>query len=657
MLRPSRLGVVHLGLITFAGLLVVRAAYVQLWQGRQWAERAVHEHQMPVPTGAPRGAILDAGGAPLAITRDVVQLGIAPREVRDRVGLARALSRAGVPIQWVRRAVDVRGTWTVIPTRLLPGPAATAVTMRGVYSTPVAERIALGPSGLSAIVGHVNGAGFGADGIEATLDSALRGDATRVIVMRDAIGRTLESPAAAVAARPGDVIELTINRNLQEICERALAGAVDKDGATGGDIVVLDPHDGSILALASRRPGFEDRAATTLTEPFEPGSTLKPFIAAALIGRGRVGPTDVVDTHAGYLVLNGRKLTDTHHAPTMTLREVIRWSSNVGIAQFAQRLTPTEEYEALRDVGFGSTTGLPFPGESPGTLRVPVGWSKQSPASLAIGYEIAVTPVQLALAYGAIANGGELLEPALIRRIRAPDGTILYQRQRRVVRRAMSADVAQQLRDILVETVAHGTATGADLPSFAVAGKTGTARRTQFGGGYGRNEYTASFVGLFPGRDPQYVILVKLDNPKGSYFGGATAAPVSRTILQAAIAARDAALDWETLAGSRRVAVLDTTRAMPEPGPSAPDSAEVDSVFATGSVVLPVGTKLTAPAPEPVHSVSVPDVRNLSLRAAVRALHRAGLRVNVVSAPLGSTVPAAGTTVNTRSVVRIGDGT
>jgi cell division protein FtsI (penicillin-binding protein 3) len=274
---------------------------------------------------------------------------------------------------------------------------------------------------------------------------------------------------------------------------------------------------------------------------------------------------------------------------------------------------------------------------------------------LAIGYEIAVTPVQLALAYGAIANGGELLEPALVREIRAPDGSLVYRRQRRVVRRVMSADVARQLRDILVETVAHGTAAQAELPSFVVAGKTGTARRIQYGAGYGRNEYTASFVGLFPGRDPQYVILVKLDDPTSSIFGGAAAAPVSRAILQAAIAARDAALDWQTLLDSRRVALADT---MPHPlAVVDSDTATVDSVLTTpGSTLVSLGSRPTpAPAPALV-SVRVPDVRGWSLRSAVRALHQAGLRVEVVPAALGSTVPASGTVVKPRSVVRVGDG-
>lgn len=667
----SRVGLIHLSLLFFAGALIARSAYVQLWQGQVWVERAAHEHAMPVPTGAPRGPILDAGGAPLAVTRDVVQLGIAPREVRDRTALARALLRAGVPLESVRRAIDVRSSWFVVPTRLLPGAAATLSGMRGVYASQVPERISLGPPGLTAIVGHVNANGVGTDGIEAALDSLLRGDAAHTTVLRDALGRPLESPAGRQPAlRTGDAVTLTINRSLQEICERALDEAVGRMGATGGDIVVLDPLDGSILALASRRPRVGAAAATALTEPFEPGSTLKPFIAAALLGRGLAWPSDVVDTHAGFVVINGRKLTDTHRAPTMTLRDVIRWSSNVGIAQFAERLSPSQEFDALRDVGFGTTTGIPFPGESPGTLRDPAHWSKQSPASLAIGYEIAVTPLQLAIAYAAIANGGELLEPGLVREVRASDGTVVYTRQRRLVRRVMSPEVARTLRDILIETVAHGTATGAELPSFAVAGKTGTARRIQYGAGYGRNEYTASFVGLFPGRDPQYVILVKLDNPQGSYFGGATAAPVSRAILEAAIAARDAALDWQALANSRRAALADTSGSTAAPGATAatalnapaldsgtPDSAALDSALSAGATLISLGTKGGATAARPTSGpVRVPDVRGWTLRSAVRALHHAGLRVKVVPGALGTTVPAPGQLVPPLATVQVGDG-
>jgi cell division protein FtsI (penicillin-binding protein 3) len=656
VLRPSRTGIIHLALVAFAVALVARAAYLELWEGRTWAAHAAREHGTPVPAAASRGPILDAAGRPFAISRSLIRLAVAPREVHDRAALARALVRAGVGPVWVQRAVDRHRVWVDLPTRVLPGDAASAAAIRGVYVTPVAERIALGPDGVTAIAGHVGPAGTGVDGVEATLDSLLRGDASRAVVLHDAMGRQLESPSAPAAlGRAGDAVLLTLNGALQEICERTLDDAVIRMGASGGDVVVLDPHEGAILALASRRRATGDVAATTLTEPYEPGSTIKPFIAAALLGRGRVAPTDVVDTHTGRLVIAGRTLTDDHRLPSMTLREVIRWSSNTGIAQFAQRLSPHEEFEALRDVGFGSPTGVPFPGEAAGTLVDPAHWSKQSPVSLAIGYEVAVTPLQMALAYASIANGGELLEPALVREIRGPDGTVLYRRERRVVRRVMSPDIARQLRDMLVETVANGTAGEADLPSYIVAGKTGTARRTEYGAGYGRNEYTASFVGLFPGRDPQYVILVKLDEPTASYYAGKTAAPVFKAILEAALAARDASLDRGVLAANRRVSATSTALSV---APEAPDSdtAGPPDTAHIASATVPIDHPVVRPVAGLAANAVVPDVRGWTLRGAVRALHRAGLEVELKAGPRGVTEPAAGTTVRTGTVVRVGDG-
>ena len=232
----------------------------------------------------------------------------------------------------------------------------------------------------------------------------------------------------------------------------------------------------------------------------------------------------------------------------MSLADVIRYSSNIGIVKFTSRFSEREKYEALRDFGFGMPTGLPYPAEAAGTLRLPNEWSKTSAASLAMGYEIAVTPLQLAAAYVPIANGGLLLEPSLIREIRAPDGTVRYHHEPRVLRRVMDEDVAAEVRRMLVGVVASGTSTEAAMLNYEVGGKSGTSRRTEGKHGYGAGKYTASFVSLFPAEAPQYVILVKLDNPKGDIFGGKTAAPVSKIVLQAALAASDAALDRGSLA-------------------------------------------------------------------------------------------------------------
>src|SRR6185503_2370420 len=355
--------------------------------------------------------------------------------------------------------------------------------------------------------------------------------------------------------RSGNSVVLTINHELQDIAERALADAVSRMSAEGGDIVILDPRTGELLATAGERRGVVAPSVTALTEPFEPGSTLKPLIAAALLAQGKARTADRVPARGGTYELHGRTIHDEPHpGPTpasLTLADVIRLSSNVGIVQFAERLTPREEYEALRDFGIGVPTGLPYSAEASGTLRPPRSWSRQTPASVAMGYEVAVTPLQLALAYAAIANGGELLEPIVVKEIRAPDHEVLFRSNRRVVRRVIPEDVAHTVEALLSGVVEHGTAVEADLATYALAGKTGTPRRT-VGGRYAPRQYNPNFVGLFPADAPQLVIVVKLINPQGPFYGGATAAPVTKAILQAALAARDAALDRSRLVATSR---------------------------------------------------------------------------------------------------------
>jgi cell division protein FtsI (penicillin-binding protein 3) len=462
-----------------------------------------------------------------------------------------------------------------------------------------------------------------------------------------------------VAPTIGHSVSLTLNSELQEICDRALADAVARMGAVGGDIVMLNPHDGAILAVASRRLGSRVAASTAFTEPFEPGSTLKPFTAAALLTLGRARPGDRMRTLGGTWSVHGRTITDEHPADVLTLAEVIGQSSNIGIARFAERMTPGEQFEALRDFGFGTPTGVPYPSEAAGTLRAPAQWSRLSSASLAMGYEIAVTPIQLAAAYASIANGGELLEPSLVKEIREPDGSVRYRHERRVVRRVMSPAVAAEIRRMLIGVVKQGTARRAELSTFAVAGKTGTARRF-VGGSYAEGQYTASFVGLFPADDPQYVIVVKLDDPKDS-FGGQTAAPVTKVILEAAIAAPRAALDRGSLArlaSAARLATAGDAGAIAD----ADDTVRSDDVEPAGGRadtadpgatphVVTLAARRTAPAVKP-QPRPVPDVRGLPLRSAVRTLHRAGFRVKLAAGD-GATLPAAGTVAPAGMLVRL----
>jgi cell division protein FtsI (penicillin-binding protein 3) len=662
MTRPSRVGLIHLVLALFAIAIVVNSARVQLWQGRRWSASAARQQSTERILPAPRGDILDAVGETLAQSRETVKLDVAPQEVKHRGLLRSALLRAGIPADVAARAVDPARRWVPLPGRYVAADVARISAMRGVYTTPIIVRTYASSDGTRHIIGRVDADGRALDGVELALDSLLSGKPGSAIVMRDAHGRKFDSPGTpGTTPVTGNTVVLTINHALQEIAERALEDAVEKMGAEGGDVVVLDPANGDILAMASQRQDPRATASTALTEPYEPGSTLKPFIAAALLEKGRARETDVVNTHNGQLTVNGRTINDEHRAARLNLAEVIRWSSNVGIVQFVERLSPREEYEALRDFGFGTATGVPYPVEAAGTLREPARWSKQSAHSMAMGYEVAVTPLQLAAAYVALANDGELLEPALVKEVRAPDGRVLYRRERRVIRRAISPAVARRVRRMLLGVVEAGTAVKADLGSFSLAGKTGTARRT-VRGRYALGQHIPTFIGLFPADHPQFVILVKLDNPRGAYVGGLTAAPVTKAVLEAALASRAAALDRRTLATSRRAQPLDSAAAarraevatqvvrdsVRAAAPLAEDDTADSAPFVT---VLPMRAARRSKAVAPR---AVPDVRGLPLRGAVHALHTAGFRVQLVNGATGSTSPAAGAIVAAGTIVQLG---
>lgn len=653
------MGVVHAALLLFAVTLVARAAQVQLVEHEQWAARAERQHFVSASRPATRGAILDAAGNVLVETRELRRIAIAPRELRDRQATARILTRAGVQRAWVSRATDTTRKWVQIPGAFPPEMIAPLLPMRGVHSTIVLDRVYSNFAGIRKVVGRTDGSGVALDGLELALDTLLRGDSSVSRLARDRSGRAIPNPAGT--ATTGATVTLTLSRDLQDIAERALAQAVDSLDATGGDIVVMNPFSGEVLALASNRVDPSAFANTAITEPFEPGSTLKPFVAAALIERGLARPEEVIETFNGVMEIDGRVIRDIHKAPSLSLADVIRFSSNIGIVRFSDRLSARDKYELLRDLGFGAPTGVALPAEASGTLREPRRWSRTSAAALAMGYEIAVTPLQLAAAYSAIANGGELLEPQIVREVRQGD-EVIYSRKRRVLRRVFAPATAATMQRMLVAVVDSGTAVKSDLANFQVGGKSGTARRTAGGQGYVPGSYTASFVGLFPGDKPQYVVVVKLDNPKRAIYGGETAAPVSRVVLQAALAARDAALDRSALVAAR---VRE-----PAPAPVAKGGATVDGAAKPvvvaraaprpAAVEIPTRRELVrlpyVPAarkpPEPTPQL-VPDVSGMTLRSAIGALHGAGFHVRLVPGAALQVYPGAGSVVARGSVVTL----
>jgi len=670
---PGRLAIVHSALIIFALALIAKAGYEQLFRSDYWSKIGQRQHYVSSGLPAPRGQILDATGRPLVESREMVRISVAPRQVRNRTALERDLKLASVDPRFVSMSLDTMRKWVDVPGAFLPNAVAPAIALRGVYSKPVMDRVYATSGGIRRIVGRVTPEGKALDGIELALDSLLRGDTATVRVARDKSGRPLAAPDDADDPTPGSTVVLTINRELQEICDRALAVAVDSLHADGGDIVVMNPNTGDVLAMASNRTDPAAVANTAVTEPYEPGSTMKPFVAARLLQLGRATPDQTVDTYGGHLTINGRTITDADEHPSiLSLTDVIKHSSNVGIVRFADRLSVREKFEMLRDMGFGTPTAVALPAESPGVVRDPAGWTPQSAASVVMGYEVSVTPLQMVTAYSSIANGGELLTPHIVKEIRAPDGTVQYSARRQVVRRVMTPEVAAQVRVMLRDVVAGGTSTKADLATLDVAGKSGTALRNAHGR-YISGSYTASFVGLFPDDKPQFVILVKLDNPQMGFYGGIVAGGVTNVVLRAALAARDAALNRGELASSVHAPRPDTS-----PAGRAAERArlvserKVDSVEIADSlrelahavpvvsdprtsesyiVTLPSNTRAIPPVVSPR---AVPDVTGLPLRSAVRALHAAGFRVQIMPGAAVPLMPVAGTMLEPGRVVKLG---
>jgi cell division protein FtsI (penicillin-binding protein 3) len=468
--RPqARIAAMQFAFTLGVAAILARAAQLQLFQGGRWAEEAQRQRTERTVLPARRGALFDRNGVPLAISQEYYHVGVAPNELADARAvplLSRQLrvSRAALErdVRSGKRWIYFHGPFTatqIQPLRRLAGIHLTGDFQRFYPSRSLARPII---GGLSP-----DGPG-GAAGLELALDSILTGQAGEAVLLKDRAGRRYDSPSRLVREPvAGNQVILTLDAELQEIAERGLDDALNEMRAEGGDVVFLDPANGELLALASRQgrgSGGGAARASTFPDPFEPGSTAKLVTAAALLKNRKVKRSDAVFVEGGRwempVTSSGRTrlITDVHKTTgNLTLAQTVQISSNVGMAKFSSRLTPEEQFEMLRDFGFGAPTGAEFPSESRGLLAKPDKWQPMyTRASLAMGYEFGVTPVQLAVAYGAIANNGLLLTPTLVREIRDPDGGLLYRHQPEPVRQVVTPDVAAQLREFMKGAVGEG---------------------------------------------------------------------------------------------------------------------------------------------------------------------------------------------------------
>ncbi len=615
-----RIAALSLCTLAAAGIVLQRAWKVQVTEAEAVLARAPRRDRITVTLQPRRGTIYDRSGHELAVSLQadsvfadpwsLVRSGADPRVVARRLvdllggdvkELAHRLAQSRRRFVWVRRHVTPRQARAVRAARL-PGVGLRKEARRYYPNRELAAHL----------VGFVDRDGKGLEGLELTFDELLRGRPRRVEALRDARRRVVFSEAL-LRRDPelGADLYLTIDRRIQHIAERELQLAVRTFEARGGSVVVLDPRNGEVLAMANaprfnpnQRRGLRPSAwrNRAVTDRFEPGSTIKPFTVAAALAAGVARPDERIDTEGGLLRIGEDVVRDSHRHGVLSLTEVLAYSSNVAVAKLAQRLGKARLYRALRRFGFGRRTGVPLPGEAAGILRHHRKWYELDAASIAFGQGMSVTTVQLALAMAALANGGRLLEPILVRRVVRPDGSVAQQGRPTLRRRVVPRGVARLLADMLTTvTGPEGTAPQAAVEGFLVAGKTGTAQKADYvRGGYARDKWVASFVGFVPADRPRIVVAVVLDEPVVAHAGGVVAAPVFRRIASATL---------------RHLGVA------PRAAPHRPRS-----VARAARLRRPRGrSEHVSPAPR-VEPGRMPDLRGRTLREALAVLSAARLR-------------------------------
>ncbi len=540
-----------LGLCFLVGftILLFRFFDLQVLQAEMMTKKARRQHEKTITLDASRGAIFDRQGEPLALNLDVPSVYATPSSIDSPTLVARQLAqvldiprgslekrlRAKREFVWIKRKIDDSLVERV-----------NDLALSGVDTLIEARRFYPKGTLLAHVLGFAGIDSQGLEGLENGYDEHLRGQVRQVVLHRDALGRGI-IPEGRRKSQPlsGDAISLTIDEVIQYIAEQALEQVVQDTKAQGGAILVMDPKTGEMLAWALH-PTFdpnhiqqaspEQWRNRAVTDPYEPGSTLKVVLAAAALELNSVRPDTRIYAGDGEVPISDTVIHDHEKAGWVTFREAMQQSSNVVFVKTAVALGKEPVYRFLQAFGFGERTGIDLPGESIGILKRPDQWSQRSLPSLAIGQEIAVTPLQLVTAMSAVANQGWLMRPFLVREIFDHQGRSVREYTPHIRRRPISAETAQTLTDLLVNVVERGTGMRAAIPGYRVAGKTGTAQKFDPAiGTYSSTKSVGSFVGFVPAENPQLTILVMIDEPQAPAWGGVVAAPVFRQVAEQAL--------------------------------------------------------------------------------------------------------------------------
>ncbi|GAC1310539.1 MAG: penicillin-binding protein [Vulcanimicrobiaceae bacterium] len=534
-------------LLVLACFIAGRLYVVQVRDGPKLAERAYEQRLETVNYAAHRGSIFDRDGTALVRSLPSQSVYATTHDVVDRAATARALAGAlhDRTVASLASELDSPSSYVQIEHKVTrdESDAIAKLALPGISIVPEGTGVRFVPAGrlASSVVGFTGFDENGLDGVEYAFDRVLRGTSGKMVLEADQFGRAIPfaQPHVVVAAKPGHSIALTIDSYLQYNVERILGDAVRKWHAESGTAIVMDPHSGEILALANApdydvreygRATPDQRRDRAVMDAYEPGSTFKLITAAAALDSGKVTPETPFAARDA-LRVGGRTIHNAEDGflagtrSTETLEDIVAYSHNVGAAEVGLRIGRQTMYDAMLRFGFGSATEAGLPGENPGIVPPLSQWSATSLPTIAFGHGVATTPLALARAYCAIANGGLLMRPRILSAIYDPDGKLVYRYGPEVERRAIAPKTAATLRRYLRAVVVRGTGNPtAQVPGYTSAGKTGTAQVAE-NGVYASGSYIGSFVGFVPAEAPRYVILVKIAKPRGAIYGGIVAAP------------------------------------------------------------------------------------------------------------------------------------
>lgn len=541
MLR-SRIQV--LGSIMYAlfFLMVGKSVYYQVFLSDWLADKAMNQYEKVDVISGKRGDIYDASNRKLAVSLNAVSVGLHPKQVRDVQATIKGLTEifhmdrrnlihdiySTKPFVWIKRQITPKES-KMLSDLNLPGIVLIPDYSRYYPNKFLAAQV-LGFCGLD---------GKGIEGVEYFYNSELQGSQDKVKVLKDALGRKFETEKNIPSDSDGKNLVLTIDAAIQLATEKALEEAVVNYSAKSGLAVVMNPRTGGILALANyptynpnsfRNYPKSELRNRILTDPFEPGSTMKIFSVASAIDSGICKPTTVFFCENGAYHVGRNVVHDTHSYGMLTVQEIIKYSSNIGAIKVGQAVGAEILYKSLRKFGFGEKTGIDCAGESAGVLSPYAKWRKIDAGTIAFGQGVSVSAIQLVTAASAIANGGILMKPHLVQAITDANGQIVKKIDTTPVRRAISTETARTVRQMMKEVITTGgTGVNAAIEGYTVCGKTGTAQKI-VNGAYARGKYVSSFIGFVPADYPEAVILVVVDEPQKRYYGGTVAAPAFKRI-------------------------------------------------------------------------------------------------------------------------------